>query len=125
VPKRIPLYKPTYLDAPTSINQLKHQAKEKVRHREQGRTRHDKEINAFYSTTAWRKCRAAFLAEHPLCEDCLIKGRTTAATVADHQVEQKHDQSLAFDYENLRALCQSCHNRKTGLGVMKRRWQKK
>jgi 5-methylcytosine-specific restriction enzyme A len=42
----------------------------------------------------WRKARAEFLAEHPLCAHCLAEGRLTPATVVDHVVPHRGDQRL-------------------------------
>ena len=33
----------------------------------------DKDRQAFESSARWRKIRHAYLAKHPLCEDCLEK----------------------------------------------------
>lgn len=110
MPKRIPTYRSPFART------------EKERQKQFKETRKDKETNAFYSSRAWRATRAAFLADNPLCEDCFTNGITTAATVADHQVEIKDDMSLAHDHDNLRALCTSCHNAKTGRNVMRKRY---
>lgn len=59
----------------------------------------------------WRKVRAAYIAGHPLCEDCLVAGRTTPAEQVHHirPLDKGGDNSFA----NLRALCKSCHSRYT------------
>lgn len=67
----------------------------------------------FYNKKPWRDFRAWFLAEHPLCVFCLEQGRTTAANVVDHVKPRKEFPYLAYDSENCRALCTSCHNRRT------------
>jgi 5-methylcytosine-specific restriction endonuclease McrA len=64
----------------------------------------------FYSSARWRRLRAAYLAEHPLCEDCLTKGRTTAAAHVHHREPRKLRPDLAFEWDNLKATCQPCHN---------------
>jgi 5-methylcytosine-specific restriction protein A len=120
MPKRIPSYRSPFAKT------------EKERQREFKRTRMDKETNDFYSSRAWRKTRAAFLALHPLCCECAEKLMVTAsgsvvpvatpATVVDHLVEIKEDPSLAHDFDNLRPLCTSCHNTKTGRNVMRKRY---
>ena len=60
--------------------------------------------------------RASFLSLHPLCEACEINGRTTPATEVHHVVpiESKAGrlddmEALAFDPNNLKALCKACH----------------
>lgn len=57
----------------------------------------------------WRKRRAAQLAEHPLCRLCMdMRGRVTAASVADHVVPHRGDPAL---FEGpLQSLCAPCHS---------------
>ncbi len=58
----------------------------------------------------WRKARASFLREHPLCAMCLADGLTVAATVVDHINPHRGDQSLFWDNSNWQPLCASCHS---------------
>lgn len=37
-----------------------------------------------YDTARWRQFRRAYLAEHPLCERCLLQEIVTEATVVHH-----------------------------------------
>ena len=67
-------------------------------------------------TRRWEKARAAHLAEHPLCEECLRQHRLTPATVVDHVVPHRGDERLFWDAGNLQSLCAPCHNAKTGRG---------
>lgn len=53
----------------------------------------------------WRLIRAAFLKAHPACA-C-----GAAATEADHRLPLRDGGTHAWS--NLRALCKSCHSRKT------------
>lgn len=62
----------------------------------------------------WQKASKAFLASHPLCEECLAQGRYTKATVVDHRIPHRGDPELFWDRSNWRALCKRCHDRKTG-----------
>lgn len=64
-------------------------------------------------TYRWRQARAAFLAEHPLCRECEKAGRLTAATVVDHIVPHKGNDTLFWERGNWQALCASCHSVKT------------
>ena len=67
---------------------------------------------------AWRRCRAAFLAAHPLCQCDDCKGgtiRTTPATVVDHIVAVADAPELRLDWSNLRAMAKRCHDRRTAL----------
>lgn len=65
----------------------------------------------FYSSTKWKRCREAFLASHPLCAECLRNRRLTDARIVHHKVERLHDPVLSFDWDNLEAMCKSCHTR--------------
>ena len=61
----------------------------------------------------WRKARALFLAEHPLCADCLAEGRLTHATVVDHIVPHRGDRQLFWDQDQWQQLCRRHHDSKT------------
>ncbi|MGB9780631.1 HNH endonuclease signature motif containing protein [Caldanaerobacter sp.] len=64
----------------------------------------------------WEKLRKMYLAEHPLCEDCLENGIYTPATEVHHIKKVKDNPELRLDINNLRALCKACHNRRTARG---------
>ena len=70
----------------------------------------------FFNSDAWRRTRLAFLAEHPLCQDCEAAGRLTPATEVHHVAKRADAPERAFDMDNLRALCRSCHSVRTGKG---------
>ena len=59
----------------------------------------------------WRKLRAFFLAQNPLCEMCKRQGKFTAATEV-HHVKPLADGG-SNDFENLMPLCKSCHSKIT------------
>ena len=59
----------------------------------------------------WRKIRQAFLTAHPLCEECKKQGRYTPAEEVHHITPLS--EGGTHDYENLMALCKSCHSRIT------------
>ena len=61
----------------------------------------------------WRKARAAYLAQHPLCVECARQGQVTAATVVDHILPHKGDDRLFWHPANWQALCKTCHDTKT------------
>jgi len=63
----------------------------------------------FYDTSRWKRLRAAYLVQHPLCE-C---GCLRPATVVDHKQPHNGDATLAFDWDNLQAMTKPCHDRKT------------
>jgi 5-methylcytosine-specific restriction protein A len=68
---------------------------------------------AFYSSVEWRECRAAYLADHPLCEKCITLELIVGATVVDHKIEIKAG-GAPLDWSNLQGLCTPHHNSKTG-----------
>ena len=82
-----------------------------------------KERQLIYQTQKWQRLRAAYIAEHPLCEECLKQDKTTAAVDVHHvrSFMSTNDEferaALAFDYSNLRALCRECHTREHGRRV--------
>lgn len=92
----------------------------------------------FYSLKAWRDWRAWFLGRHPLCMAYLPASNYAAimreavrpgatgplprararmclkpATQVDHILPRLTHPELAFDEANCRALCASCHSRRT------------
>ena len=64
-----------------------------------------------YQTLEWRKLRRAKLREAPICEACLME----RSTQVDHITPHRGDPALFRDPGNLRALCHSCHSRKTAM----------
>ena len=65
----------------------------------------------------WRKARAWYLQQHPLCVECLRKNKIAPATVVDHIVPHRGDKKLFWDMYNWQSLCKDCHDRKTGHGL--------
>lgn len=72
--------------------------------------------NLVYNTKKWRKLREKYLMFHPLCERCLNNDEMNVATEVHHkkplstaetEVNLKY---LAFNYDNLMALCANCHH---------------
>lgn len=60
---------------------------------------------------AFRKRRAAFLSEHPLCAECERTGRVAAAEELDHVVPLWN--GGGDDESNWAGLCVPCHRAKT------------
>lgn len=74
-----------------------------------------KQRQKVYSSSKWKKLKAAKLQECPLCEKCLEEGKITTAQHCHHIksfMEAKDElemQGLAYDYGNLMSLCAKCH----------------
>ncbi|MCO7126627.1 HNH endonuclease [Sporolactobacillus shoreicorticis] len=76
-------------------------------------TEHDGKYAAFYQSSAWKKTRAYVIARaNGLCEECLAKGYIKAGRVVDHVIPLKERWDLRLDVDNLKYLCQDCHNKK-------------
>ena len=58
--------------------------------------------------TQWRTARAAYIALHPLCEQCERDGRLVPAREVHHITPL--DKGGTHDPGNLMALCKSCHS---------------
>lgn len=65
----------------------------------------------------WRKARALYLRQHPLCEECRRSGEMTPATVVDHIIPHRGDMALFWNQQNWQPLCKNCHDKKTGEGL--------
>ena len=68
----------------------------------------------FYSTRAWKQCRAGYLSQHPYCERCLREGIVRPAQHVHHKqyltAESVNDPKIALNWDNLEALCIRHHN---------------
>lgn len=64
-------------------------------------------------TYKWQKARKLFIADNPLCIDCLAEGKLIRTDEVDHIIPHKGDASLFWDRTNWRALCKSHHSAKT------------
>ena len=62
---------------------------------------------------AWNRARKRYLATHPLCVECMKKGRYIRATDVDHIKPHRGDSILFWDQNNWQSLCHSCHSKKT------------
>lgn len=58
------------------------------------------------SSATWQKCRAVKLARDPVCERC----REKLADEVHHIERLAVRPDLAFQLDNLRALCRDCHD---------------
>ena len=78
------------------------------------------EVEAFYVSWTWRKCRKAFMEyKGNLCERCLSRGVIEPGS-KDRPLEVHHkiqltadnvkDPAVALAWSNLELLCKSCHD---------------
>lgn len=61
----------------------------------------------------WQKVRLMVLHSNPLCVHCKQAGRLTPASQVDHIRTIKDYPEGQYEIENMRALCHSCHSRRT------------
>lgn len=59
---------------------------------------------------AWRALRGRFLATHPACQ---AKGCGRPSAEVDHIAPVRQRPELRLVWGNLRALCKTCHSRRT------------
>ena len=70
-----------------------------------------------YNSREWKELRIMKLRTNPLCEECMKQGIVTSARCVHHIVPietartKDEMKRLAFDVNNLRALCFACHAR--------------
>jgi 5-methylcytosine-specific restriction endonuclease McrA len=65
-----------------------------------------------YKDPRYLRARAAALARDKyLCQECRRYGRTTPAQTAHHIKHVEDYPELAFDENNLKSVCWSCHNK--------------
>ncbi|MFU1798198.1 HNH endonuclease [Paenibacillus azoreducens] len=71
-----------------------------------------KQVNPFYKSKEWRKCREKVLIrDHYLCQQCLRKGILTTANTVHHIKPLEDYPELALDENNLESICPTCHNK--------------
>lgn len=75
-----------------------------------------KDYRRLIQSQKWVRLRREYLGTHPLCEDCLAQGVSKLAQCVHHvrpiESATGHPQlmeTLAYDWNNLRALCYPCH----------------
>lgn len=69
----------------------------------------------FYKSKEWHTCRDSYLKSVGyFCERCKAKGIYEAARIVHHKIylteDNYKDPSIALNFDNLEALCQTCHN---------------
>ena len=70
----------------------------------------------FYNSTAWRKCQKVYLSSvDGLCERCKALGIVQPADIVHHKIyitpENITNPNITLNFDNLEALCQTCHNK--------------
>ena len=63
-----------------------------------------------YDLRRWRRRSKQFLTENPLCRMCEKIGRVAVATLVDHIVPHKGDETLFWDENNWQPLCATDHS---------------
>jgi 5-methylcytosine-specific restriction protein A len=61
----------------------------------------------------WKRARAAFLRDRPLCTQCGQSGLLRPAIVVDHITPHGGDMTLFWEQDNWQSMCKPCHDRKT------------
>ena len=82
----------------------------------EGRRRSDPALalaHRLRNTPRWRKVRALKLARDPLCEECQEHGVVEPATQVHHVIQLTKRPNLAYDLDNTRSLCTTCHARES------------
>ena len=76
-----------------------------------------KDKQEIYNSREWKELRILKMRANPLCEECMKEGIVTSARCVHHIVPietartKDEMKRLAFDINNLRALCFACHAR--------------
>ena len=90
--------------------------KEKKEQREESYKRFNSKWDKYYQSKYWKKLRSEYIAEHPVCENCLKYGRVVPAEEIHHKKPfglgetEREKWQLLLDKSNLIALCSSCHD---------------
>jgi len=71
----------------------------------------EKKIYRFYNLAVWQRKRAEALKRDNFeCQNCKNVGKLRMADCVHHVVEVQSRAELALELENLRSLCNRCHN---------------
>ena len=89
------------------------------------------EVEAFYVSWIWRKCRKAFAeSKGNLCERCLKRGKINAGEKKQplevhHKIpltaDNVKDPKVSLNWANLELLCHDCHEEERG--KKEKRWK--
>lgn len=69
---------------------------------------------AFYSSGAWKRCRAAYAKSvGGLCEVCLRRGLYQPGVIVHHKIfitpENVGQPDVVLNWDNLELVCRDCH----------------
>jgi 5-methylcytosine-specific restriction protein A len=70
--------------------------------------------DGFYVSKQWRAIRNTHIREFPLCASCMEKGIVKEGKVVDHVLPRRTHPHLELEPTNLKTMCHSCHNSKSG-----------
>ena len=84
---------------------VEHKAEE---NRNYNRFSRNPKTEKIYHGKMWWAVRKQYFEAHPLCEDCLLEGRTTPAEEV-HHIKPLSAGGEPYSFKNLRSLCRSCH----------------
>lgn len=69
-------------------------------------------MDDFYNSEKWKRKRRQILRrDNYQCRECRKYGRMTPATAVHHIQHLEDRPDLAFDDNNLEAVCLACHNK--------------
>ena len=100
----------------TRTGRCEKHAKEKATYDQHRPNSYQRGYDKRWSNEQGTGVRDQYVREHPLCEDCLEEGRTTAVEHVHHVKKVKTHPELRLDTTNLRSLCEMHHNRRTARG---------
>lgn len=66
-----------------------------------------------HNSSRWKRLSKLKRSMNPLCEICLADNIAVPSTEVDHIKPIDTNPHLAYDLNNLQALCHSCHMKKT------------
>ena len=69
-------------------------------------------LQLIYQSRRWKRVRAIKIINNPLCEDCLLEGKTIQVQEVHHIIPIEVRPDLAFDYDNLMSLCVEHHKKR-------------
>ncbi len=77
-------------------------------------SKHGRNVEAFYHSKQWRKCRAAFVAlKHGKCDICGKTGNLVHHLILLNE-ENVYDPEVSLNFDHLQLLCKDCHNKVHG-----------